>query len=327
MAVGLVIYDGVRRTGTGTSVLLVNDPPGASAVGGALPTPGSGPSGERPSADSAGLRLRVMTFNIASGRGSDDRQDLDRIARTIRQAEALLAASTSSPPGAPNARPPGALDAVALQEVRVGDHGRSQAEYLAGKLTMRWVSAASERRWWREDFGNALLLGDGADGVMRIQLPQTQERGWRNVVVARVPLREPDGTLSRTGRSVTLLATHIDRRDDQPAQLRFVTELFLAATPPAVLLGDLNVSRSHPILRELVEKHDVLDATADASLDVSSTAAATAPATAPADPSPGASSPGKIDHIFVRGLRPVATGVVDLGGSDHPAVFAELRTP
>ena len=32
-----------------------------------------------------------------------------------------------------------------------------------------------------------------------------------------------------------------------------------------------------------------------------------------------------IDHIFVRGLRPVNAGVRDDGASDHPLVWAELE--
>lgn len=292
MVIAAVVYDGVRRENAGAAVIPLAEPPGPSAgvpttapaisPPSAMPPPLSMSPAPRPSSAEGELRLRVATFNIASGRGPDGRTDLARTLETLRRA---------SP-----------LDVVGLQEVRQGWFGGvSQAGELAASLVMRWADVPSERRWWREHFGNAVLTREAGDDVLRLPLPQTQERGQRNVAVLRARLLNDPG-----GRAVTVLVTHIDRRVDQPAQLRFVTSLFRSVEPPAVLLGDLNVTRDHPLLRELLQDSDVTDAAAGF---------------------PGLDTPGRIDHILVRGLRPVAAGRVDLGASDHPLIWAELALP
>lgn len=285
--VGLVVYDGVRRENAGAAVIGLSDPPGPTAG-----VSGAGVSGattqaaevERPG------RLRVATFNIASGRGTDGRVDLSRTLATLREAAGELG---------------GGLDVVGLQEVRRDGWGDgSQVEDLAASLVMRWAYVPSERRWWREHFGNAVMVSRPAESVLRVPLPQTQERGQRNVAVVRV--RVPAGDGQGAGeRVVTVLVTHIDRRVDQPSQLRFVTGLFRSVEGPAVLMGDLNVLRDHPILRELVSEGAV-----DATVGF-----------------PGADAPGRIDHVFVRGLVPVSAGAVNLGASDHPLIWAELAFP
>lgn len=281
MLAGLVVYDGARRTGTGAALLAVHDPP---------PPPVS-PSSTAPAPEDRGPstarsrvagRVRVATFNMASGVGRDGVRDLNRTARTIREA-------------AQQSGDCGAFDVVALHEVR-GEWGSGggQAEDIAARLTMRWVMGASERRWWRDDFGNAMLIGGAieGDGVLRIPMPQTQERGWRNVLVVRVPVG---------GVGVSVLGTHVDRQRDQAAQLRFLRELMQVTPPPAVLMADFNVTRDHPIIREMLDKDGLTEATEHV-LDG-----------------------GKIDMMLVKGLRTVNAGQVDLKGSDHPLVWAELE--
>lgn len=266
---GLVAFDGARRQSAGAAATPLSDPPGPTAAG--VNTPAT-----RLASDPR--RLRLATFNIASGRGTDGVQDLRRTADAVRRAFPL--------------------DLVALHEVRGYYSGvpSNQAEELAGRLTYRWAFVPTERRWWHDDFGNALLVADAALGpVTRIPLPQTQERGHRNVAVVRVPF---DGAV------VTVLSTHVDRRVDQPAQLRFLAELFRSVPAPAVLMGDLNVPRAHPILRDLVDTDGAVDAT----LGFEDT-----------------SRPNQIELIFTRGLRPVAAGKVEIGASDHPLVWAELE--
>lgn len=283
-----VVFDGVRRESAGSALIAVKDPPGVSV--------------ERPTTAAAvapvvrrdaGSRrtIRVATFNIASGRGTDGEQDLARTAEAIRLA--------------------GEVEVLGLHEVRGFAWGSpgSQAEDLAGRLTRSWAFAASERRWWHEDFGNAVLLAQSGGSVLRVPLPQTQERGHRNVVVARVVVggdrpAEAGRPLGSTV-VVTVLMTHVDRRVDQPAQLRFLAELFRATPAPAVLMGDMNVTRSHPVWRELVERDGVVDATVGG----------------PAD------RPGTIDLIFAKGLVRVESGEVQIGASDHPLVWAELALP
>lgn len=280
LVMSAVVYDGLRRENAGAGVILLREPPGPSA--GVAATSPATPSAPVAANSAAPSTLRVATFNIASGRGRDGRTDLSRTLDTLRGALPL--------------------DVVALQESRPawwggGGHTRE----LAASLVMRWADVPSERRWWREHFGNAVLVGGRGSAVLRIPLPQTQERGQRNVGLLRIELPSADGPVE-----VTVLFTHIDRRVDQPDQLRFVLDLFRAVDAPAVLLGDLNVTRTHPLLRELTDQTDAVDAIANV---------------------PDVETPGRIDHILVRGLRPVGAGRIDLGASDHPLIWAELALP
>jgi endonuclease/exonuclease/phosphatase family metal-dependent hydrolase len=172
----------------------------------------------------------VATFNIRSGRGADNRCDLDRTA-------ALL----------------GGLDLVALHEVRGPTPRRplDQAAILGRKLNMPSLFAPSEIRFGREYFGNGLLCRPPVASWRRIPLPGTRHKGQRNMVLARVALR---------GRTVSVLLTHLDPLVDREAQLEAALARFLSLEAPAVLLGDLNTPASDPRLRALLARADVCEA-------------------------------------------------------------------
>jgi len=175
--------------------------------------------------------LRVLTYNIHHGEGTDQKLDLERIARVIKAA-----------------RP----DLVALQEVdqytrRTG--GVDQAARL-GQLT--GLHAA---------FGKAMDYQGGAYGLAVLSrwplvehnthpLPADPGSEPRAVLATRV---SPGGS----GPEITLLVTHFDHRSDptqrmkQSARLR---ELFGAAGSKQlmILAGDLNARPESPVLKELL---------------------------------------------------------------------------
>jgi endonuclease/exonuclease/phosphatase family metal-dependent hydrolase len=212
-------------------------------------------------------------FNIASGVGIDDKYDLGRTEETIRQVNP---------------------DVVALQEVRreSGDYPDNAAE-IGAKLGMGQAWSPSERRWWRDDFGNGFLSRLPIEGgqLLRIPLPQTQERGHRNATLTRVKVG--DATL-------TILGTHVDRQVDQPAQLAFLRDLFLATPEPAVLMGDMNVTIGNPVVQELIREHGAVEV--------------------------GPVNDRRIELILVRGaVRRVGAGQLDLHASDHALVWADVE--
>ena len=218
-------------------------------------------------------RLRVATFNIHSGRDAGGRLDLELTARTLD-----------------------GFDLAGLNEVRSGfPWGTTdQAELLGRKLGMSWLFAPAERRWWHDSFGNAMLSRCPVRGWERRPLVNTRGKGYRNMVLAEVVFG---------GRTVSVLATHVDRREDRRAQLEVVARSFLGLRPPAILMGDLNSTEADPVLRELLGASDVIDALAHVTSK---------------DPSE------RIDWILVRGLAVLDAGVRNLGASDHPCVWAEL---
>lgn len=177
-------------------------------------------------------RLRLATFNIHSGKGTDGQTDLDRIADELA-----------------------GFDVVGLNEVRGGfGPDAHQAAQLGRRLGMAWLFAPTERRWWHEHFGNGILSNIAARSGLTIPLPGTQSAKHRNAVLLR---------LGEGERAISLLVTHLDHVSDRQLQLRAVTELFLSLEPPAVLIGDLNTPGDDPLLKALLSRPDVRDAVAD----------------------------------------------------------------
>jgi len=190
------------------------------------------------------------------------------------------------------------FDFVGLNEVRGGSPWESfdQAERLGRKLGLAWLFTPSEQSWWHGSFGNGALTQFPVRSWRQTPLVNTRGKGYRNVLLAEIAFGD---------RTVSLLVTHIDRQLDREPQLATVTKLFLSLPEPAVLLGDMNSAADDPQIERLLATAGVVDA-------LSRSEAALA---------------HRIDWIFVRGLEVDDAGVVDLGASDHPCVWAELRAP
>jgi endonuclease/exonuclease/phosphatase family metal-dependent hydrolase len=173
--------------------------------------------------------LRVGSFNIHAGRGSDGRFDLTRTAESLLE-----------------------LDVVGLNEVR-GDtiwETSDQAAALAARLGLAWCFAPSERRFWNGHWGNALLSAWPVRQWEVVPLAGTRGKAYRNLVDAEVEF----GT-----QRVHVLVTHIDTADDHVHQLAAVVDRFLALPEPAVLMGDMNARRDDPEIARLLATPGVLD--------------------------------------------------------------------
>jgi endonuclease/exonuclease/phosphatase family metal-dependent hydrolase len=182
-----------------------------------------------------GRTIRIATFNIHSGTGSDHRFDLGRTAEAVK-----------------------GFDVVMLNEVQGPYFWQSegQAEQLARLTDNRWLFAPTEERWWHHRFGNAALASANVDRWQTISLP-SHSRGHRNMVLA---------TIAHGGREIHVVGTHLDRNDprDRAEQLEAAIGLFLSLAEPAVLLGDLNTTAEEPILKMLLDRSDVRDPLRDA---------------------------------------------------------------
>jgi len=174
--------------------------------------------------------LRVGTFNIHGGKGTDGKRDLQRTADCLRD-----------------------LDFVALQEVRGSVVGlpKIQAGVLGRELQMAWIFAPTQRAKWHERFGNAVLTRLPLTSFLRIPLVSTGYHRPRNAVFVN---------LLHNAHTVHVLAAHVDNLRDREQQLRAVADLFLALEEPALLLGDLNADASHPEIRRLLATPGVVDA-------------------------------------------------------------------
>jgi endonuclease/exonuclease/phosphatase family metal-dependent hydrolase len=245
---------------------------GAYRISG-TPDQGTAFHGEVANRQTAPSRLRVATFNIHGGTGLDGVRDLQRTADCLQ-----------------------GLDLIGLNEVHgawLGAEG-DQAAALGRQLGLAWLFAPTERRWWCDHFGNALLTSLPVLSWQRMPLAGPPRASHRNVLLARLGYGE---------RTIQVLATHVDRGRYRESQLRAVVHLFLALAPPAVLLGDLNSSEQEPLIQQLLTTPGVHDPVRDFL---------------------GAATPNRIDWIFTRGLRGTHAQVCANGASDHPCSIAEL---
>lgn len=185
------------------------------------------------------------------------------------------------------------MDIVALNEARGALLGEDQVRQL-GRLTgLDGVFLPSERQYWHDAFGNGLLSRYPITSWQRVPLPAPKGGSRRNITVTSI-----------AGGRLRIVLTHITRSDDMAGQLREAANVFLAQPEPAVLMGDLNAKGDHPVLAELLARPGVKS---------------------PLDSCHPRLAGQHIDWILVRGMEVLDSGVRDLGASDHPMVYAQLR--
>ena len=165
--------------------------------------------------------LTLATFNIRHGRGLDDRVDLTRTARAIRETEAEL---------------------IALQEL---DRGRARS----GEIDQ--PAQLAELTGLHVDFHPTVRTG-GAEYGIAVASKGPLETTFSPL--ERVEEEEPRGLI--TGRldppGISFIATHLStagraRRRQIPALLDHARRL----EPPVVIMGDLNQGRFglRPLIR------------------------------------------------------------------------------
>lgn len=158
--------------------------------------------------------LRIASYNIRHGRGSDDMLDLARTANVLR---------TLTP------------DIVGLQEVddRVERSGRvNEAEWLGRSLGMQHAFGAF-MPYQGGEYGLAILSRYPIESHTAIRLPDGNEP--RVALLAR--LRLPDG------RPLAVVNVHFDWVKDDGfrfAQATALTRVLDTLSVPYVLLGDFN---------------------------------------------------------------------------------------
>ncbi len=178
--------------------------------------------------------LRLMTYNIHHGEGTDGRMDLPRLAAVIRSVDP---------------------DAVALQEVdcRTGRSGGvDQATELARLTGMRaYFSAAMD--YDGGQYGDAVLtrLPLAGDPV-RLALPCSPGHEPRTVMA--VPLQVSD----KKANAIWFLSTHLDHTRDETDRLAQAAEIVKAFGPNSdyasdvvFLAGDLNAQPDSQTMRRI----------------------------------------------------------------------------
>jgi endonuclease/exonuclease/phosphatase family metal-dependent hydrolase len=179
--------------------------------------------------------LRVMTFNIHHGAGTDGRLDLQRIAQVVREAD---------------------VDVVGLQEVDRHFSARSdfvdQASWLARQLNMHVVYGANldldplMPDQPRQQYGTAILSNAPILDWDNTFLPRFGDHEQRGLLHARINVR---------GVAVHIYNTHLQHNNaaERLAQAQAIKQLVGTPDDSVILLGDLNATPSAPEIRTLVE--------------------------------------------------------------------------
>lgn len=169
--------------------------------------------------------LKVVTYNIHHGEGTDGRLDLPRIAELIRREDP---------------------DLVALQELDVKTTRVGGADQLAELAQATGLHGA---------FGKAIAYAGGDYGVGILSrwpltiienraLPSSPEREARTALVVRVAT--PFG-------SVRVISTHLDHKSVEDRTRQAVVVASLAGPEPTLVAGDLNDLASSPALAPVAE--------------------------------------------------------------------------
>lgn len=244
--------------------------------------------------------VKLATFNIHHGEGTDGKLDLERVAGLVRGA-----------------------DIVAFQEVDVRFRGRSGGVDQAAKL--------GELLGGHFAFGPNIVEGDGAYGVALVtRFPIVSHVNHRLPKSAGREKAEPRGLLECRldvdGRPLRVYVTHLahDSQADRSLQIAKVREIVAASPDPWIVMGDFN-------LRPETNDYKALTAPDSGPRLVDAWAAV--------GQGPGHSigvhgaRPGRIDYIFAS--EALAPGFVagsarvdaETVASDHQPVYVDLKLP
>ena len=239
-------------------------------------------------------RLRVLSYNIHYGQGTDGRYDLQRLAAVINEAKP---------------------DLVALQEVDVGvkRSGRVHQARRLAELTDMVVRFGPTQHYEGGLFGNAVLTRLPILDVVIHPLPYTESTSQRTTYprgAIAVTVRGPDGNPLR------FVSTHFQHNvaADRVAEAKAINRLFgQDDQPPTILAGDMNAKPGTEPIQELLRVW---------------TNASDEP---PAATAPSENPISRIDYIFCRPASPFrvsdAEVIAESVASDHRPVLAVLELP
>ncbi|TCN40248.1 endonuclease/exonuclease/phosphatase family metal-dependent hydrolase [Kribbella orskensis] len=253
-----------------------------------LPTAAAASPGH--SDDRPGRPLKVLTYNIHHGAGTDGLLDLERIAQVIDDSGA---------------------DVVGLQEVENhwSERGNweDQAAWFARRLDLHYAFAANldlpplNPGEPRRQYGTAVLS-------------KTPIRDFRNTLLPLYPTGEQRGlavaTIKVRGQNIRFANTHLTSNNnaERLEQARKVVELLAGSKTPTLLVGDLNATPEKPEITTLTAVWR--DTWAEVGLGPGYTIEADKPT-------------ARIDFVLhTRTLRPTAAEVITTNGSDHLPVAA-----
>lgn len=170
----------------------------------------------------AEIRVRVMSYNIHHGEGTDGKIDLERIARVIREAK---------------------VDLVALQEVDNGCVRSGKVDQTAelARLTGMKGRFCKQIPFEGGEYGQALLSKHPISEPTIHWLPGEPERERRILAVASIEIAD---------RKLLLCTTHLHHLNGEfrKRQAAEIDRLLKIERAPVLLAGDLNANPDSDVL-------------------------------------------------------------------------------
>lgn len=175
------------------------------------------------------IRIRIVSYNIHHGEGTDGKLDLARIAQVLREAEP---------------------DLVALQEVDQNTKRTDNVDQAVelGKLLKMNSVFGGNIDLQGGHYGNAILTKYSTISSTNHPLPSLASGEQRGVI-------EADITVPGLKQPLKLLATHLDHRGDDQERIESCEAIARLTQDwgnrPALLAGDLNATPESKPLRIL----------------------------------------------------------------------------
>jgi endonuclease/exonuclease/phosphatase family metal-dependent hydrolase len=233
--------------------------------------------------------LRVLTYNIHHGEGTDGRVDLPRLAGVIKSVQP---------------------DVVALQEVDRGTERSGGVDQLAEleRLTDMHAEFGKAMDFWGGGYGVAVLSRWPLLRAENDALPGSPDREPRTALTVQV---EP----SERGPLLQFTSTHFDQGRDPEnrlAQAKYLNELLVRGEgPPTILAGDMN-SRPDTDVMQTFEPQWTIASAVD-----------------PSPTTPSGRPRLRVDHVLFRpaeSWRALESRVIDEPvASDHRPVLVVLE--
>lgn len=235
------------------------------------------------------LRLRILTYNIHHGEGTDGRVDLSRLAGVVSGAHP---------------------DLVALQEVDAGIERTGGVDELAelARLTDLHGAFGKAMDYWGGEYGVAVLSRWPFLHTHNDPLPNPAEHEPRTALTVEVAVG--DG-----GPRIEFTSTHLDQTRDPEnrlAQARHLNDrLGRDEERPTILAGDMNARPDTPVMEVLEERWT------------------NPPATDPSPIGPSGRPRMRVDYVLIRPAgrwRVVESSILDdTVTSDHRPLLVVLE--
>ncbi|MDK2801052.1 MAG: hypothetical protein PWP27_2495 [Clostridiales bacterium] len=167
--------------------------------------------------------LKVMTYNIRHGLGTDEQLDLERVIDTIKSVDP---------------------DIVALNEVdhlMLRSQIQKQDEMIASALGYNLA------------YGYNINIGGKYGNVLLAKYPI---KSWVNHKLPKHPLSEPRGLMEADldidGEVLKVMITHLSIKEkERPEQVNFITKKLEEVSQPKILMGDFNNNPSSEIIKQI----------------------------------------------------------------------------